>query len=119
MRVCIILGYKVNLLHLLAILDVCLKGSFSDEVVLDSFSLMTPSGSSGVFRAQSQMKKNYGENITLCIFRSAVYNTWQGKEPHYYYWNNVNQGGCRQMNSIKYVKQQINYHYKGELGYSH
>lgn len=60
--------------HSLAILDVCLKSSFTDEVVLHSFSLMTLPGSSGVFRAPLVSRKSKLENKsqdTGCLYVSG------------------------------------------------
>lgn len=60
--------------HSLAILDVCLKSSFTDEVVLHSFSLMTLPGSSGVFRAPLVSRKSKLENKsqdTGCVYVSG------------------------------------------------
>lgn len=60
--------------HSLAILDVCLESSFTDEVVLHSFSLMTLPGSSGVFRAPSVGRKSKLENKTQdtgCLYVSG------------------------------------------------
>lgn len=60
--------------HSLAILDVCLESSFTDEVVLHSFSLMTLPGSSGVFRAPLVSRKSKLENKTQdtgCLYVSG------------------------------------------------